>query len=287
MTKSKKLTIVFVIMLSLAFMLSALMMPKKNNVVNAATATIATVDGLRYGYGSGSTVTLYGHTGDLPSELIIPSSVTIQGNNYTVTDIALFGGDLYNSNLFANTSITKVVIPDSIRFIGSLAFFGCTNLVEATIGSGWNSITDSNSTFHGCTSLRTLTIRATTPVYDYFSAGSGSNKIGLLSMNNLKLGDVIYAAAGDYDSSVICAVDGTNTALEHIYVPAESVNAYKTAPGYSAFADIIEAIPQSGGSGNTPVGTGISTSVLIPSFAIITLGATVFVTTVVKKKKRI
>jgi hypothetical protein len=34
-----------------------------------------------------------------------------------------------------------------------------------------------------------------------------------------------------------------NTDIEHIYVPTESVNAYKAASGWSSFASKIEAIP--------------------------------------------
>ena len=83
------------------------------------------------------------------------------------------------------------------------AFYGCTSLTSITIPSGVTSI--GNNTFNGCTSLTSITVEATTPP-----------TLGLNVFNN------------------------TNNCP--IYVPAESVDAYKTANNWSKYADRIKAI---------------------------------------------
>ena len=80
----------------------------------------------------------------------IPSSVTDgNGVQYTVVDI--------NQNAFKDkTSLTSVIIPNSVIHIESSAFVNCTSLAEVTIP---NSVTHINaSAFKGCTSLTEVTI---------------------------------------------------------------------------------------------------------------------------------
>ena len=80
----------------------------------------------------------------------IPSSVTDgNGVQYTVVYI--------NQNAFmGKTSLTSVIIPNSVTHIESSAFNGCTSLAEVTIP---NSVTNINaSAFVNCTSLTEVTI---------------------------------------------------------------------------------------------------------------------------------
>ncbi len=75
----------------------------------------------------------------------------------SVTDAsvsALFAGcpKLTSIQLWGCTSLTTVVLPDSIPEIGELAFAGCSSLVSITVPDSVTSI--SSTAFSGCTSLR-------------------------------------------------------------------------------------------------------------------------------------
>ena len=62
---------------------------------------------------------------------------------------------IYNE-AFENSSITSVVIPDSVTSIGSYAFYNCTGLTSVTIGDSVESI--GSSAFYYCSSLTSVTI---------------------------------------------------------------------------------------------------------------------------------
>ncbi len=100
-------------------------------------------------------------------------------------------------------SLTSVTIPNSVTNIEYSAFRQCSSLTGVTIPSGVTSI--NNNTFNGCTSLTSITVNATTPP--------------------------------SLSSSAF-----TNTNNCPIYVPAASVEAYKTATNWSAYADRIQPI---------------------------------------------
>lgn len=113
------------------------------------------------------------------------------------------------------TSLTSIDLPDNVTSIdgGSSssneyygAFNSCTSLTTVTIGTGVTSI--ENNAFNGCTSLSSVTIKATTP-----PTLGGSN------------------------------VFDNNASGRKIYVPAESVDAYKAASNWKKYAADIEAIP--------------------------------------------
>ena len=106
---------------------------------------------------------------------------------------------------FSNWSSLEEVtckIPDGVTNMNS-TFYGCSSLVTApVIPSG---VTDMSNTFNGCTSLKEVTFLHTTPP----------------SYNN---------------TLTDCPK------LETIYVPDESVDAYKTATGWSEFASKIKPL---------------------------------------------
>ena len=102
------------------------------------------------------------------------------------------------------SSLTNVVIPDWVTIIGPTAFYDCKNLTTLTLSESVSRIGD--DAFMSCTSLTSITVKSKTPPI------GGS--------------DMFYR---------------TNNCP--IYVPAESVEAYKSAQFWSAYADRIQAIP--------------------------------------------
>lgn len=103
----------------------------------------------------------------------------------------------------ACTGLASVDIPDSVTEIESSVFRDCTSLTSVTIGSGVTTI--GAAVFSACTSLTSVTVNAITPPEMSWFVFDGST----------------------------CP----------IYVPANSVNAYKTASGWSSYASRIQAIP--------------------------------------------
>ena len=101
--------------------------------------------------------------------------------------------------------ITDVNWPSGIESIDNNSFYGCSGLASVTIPNSVTSIGD--SAFYGCSGLASITIEATAPP---------------------TLSDVNVFS-------------DTNNCP--IYVPTESVDAYKAATNWSNFANRIQAIP--------------------------------------------
>ncbi len=101
------------------------------------------------------------------------------------------------------SSLASITIPDSVTSIEDKAFNGCSSLASVTIGKGVTSIGD--YAFSYCTSLTSVYCKPTTP------------------------------PAGDFD------MFSKNASKRRIYVPAESVNAYKKADYWSDYLPIIVA----------------------------------------------
>jgi hypothetical protein len=106
------------------------------------------------------------------------------------------------------TNLTSVNIPNSVTFIGQGAFRNCTSLTSCTIGSGVRTI-DSRP-FLDCTNLSSIIINAIEPP---------------------------SLAAYGFDNGNNCP----------IYVPCDSIDAYKSAQYWSDYASRMQEIPNSCG----------------------------------------
>ena len=105
-------------------------------------------------------------------DVIIPSTVTYNGNTYTVKGIgshAFDGCNELTSVSIPNTVISigdyafrgcsallSINIPNTVTSIGACAFSGCTNLPSVVIPNSVTTI--AQSLFSGCTSLSSVTI---------------------------------------------------------------------------------------------------------------------------------
>ena len=99
------------------------------------------------------------------------------------------------------SNLTSVTIPESVTSIGQEAFRGCSGLTSVTIPESVTTI--GSWAFDGCTNLTSVYCKATTPP---------------------SLGSYVFR---------------NNGSGRKIYVPTESVEAYKSATNWSEYADAI------------------------------------------------
>ena len=218
---------------------------------------------IEYTSTDGSTVTPY--SSDVFGATIIRNEYT-DGNGYIDFDapVTSIGGRAF----YYCTSLTSITIPDSVTSIGDSAFEGCrgelilncsclglyggqfTRLVigDSVTSIGWR-------TFYNCTSLTSVTIGDSVT-----SIGEGAF-FWCTSLTSVTIPDSVTeigAHAFEYCTSltsVYCKpTTPPSTLLDYwgkwrtfynnasgrkIYVPRASVNAYKTAEGWSDYADAI------------------------------------------------
>ena len=127
---------------------------------------------------------------------------------YTLSDPTSIGNSGYDGATFLNCyELTSAIIPDSVETIGRAIFADCESLVFAIFGTGVTSFLGETfyTTTHPMNYLESITIKAITP----------PSVLGVYNMDN----------------------------TVPIYVPAESVNVYKTATGWTNYANNIQAIP--------------------------------------------
>lgn len=140
--------------------------------------------------------------------------------------IKTIGDPDYSQGAFRGcTSLTKLEIPDSVELIGSFAFRDCTGIKSVVIGNGHLRI--GSMAFGGCSLLETIDI------------GSGIYQIDAdCFWKCSKLKSIIIRALEPpvIDSNVANDISG------NIYVPDDSVEAYKTADVWSSIASLIKPI---------------------------------------------
>ena len=123
------------------------------------------VDGIYYNIISSSDLTVEVTRGDkeYSGEIVIPSKITYKSKMLTVTSIEDY--------VFDNcTSLTSIIIGDSVTSVKRYAFRGCTGLISVTTGNGVTNI--DNYAFMDCTSLTNITI------------GNSVGNIGLSAFEN-------------------------------------------------------------------------------------------------------
>ncbi|MBO7301672.1 MAG: leucine-rich repeat domain-containing protein, partial [Bacteroidaceae bacterium] len=184
-----------------------------NNVINAPNGSIEGDFVFCVIYGVN---TLAGYIGN-DSKVILPENY--KGKNYEI------GAEAFNYN----TSITSVVIPNSVTSIGENAFNNCSGLTSVVIGNSvtsigfaafWNSsgltsvvipnsVTSIESNaFYGCTELKTVincsSLTVTKGASDYCYVGYYANNV---------VNDPNASIEGDF---VFCVINGVNTLAGYI-----------------------------------------------------------------------
>ena len=170
------------------------------------------------------------------TSITLPNTLTTIGesaleNNSGLTSVVIPSGvTSIGTAAFAScSSLTSIDIPSGVTSIGYNAFQGCTSLTSCTISNGVTSIGD--SAFYNCRSLKNITI------------GNNITSIGGNAFNYCNGLESITINATTPPSINYNTLYNTNNCA--IYVPAESVDAYKAASTWSTYTDRIQAIPNS------------------------------------------
>ena len=108
----------------------------------SALAYDVKIDGIYYNLISkGKTAEVTSGEEKYSGEVVIPSSITVEGKEYTVTSIG-------NEAFCQCSGLTSVTIPNSVTSIGECTFAGCSGLTSVTIPNYVTSI--GNGAFSGC-----------------------------------------------------------------------------------------------------------------------------------------
>lgn len=141
--------------------------------IGAVAATPIRIGNLKYTVNAdGESVTVSGTSGN-PTQLNIESSISSNGRNYTVTEIATWAFNKCNT-------LTEVTLPNTVDEIGYQAFLNCSNLTNVTIPEGVTKI--GQAAFYGCSQLTSITIPST--ITDMDTAFSGNTALSQVTLTN-------------------------------------------------------------------------------------------------------
>lgn len=114
----------------------------------SASAYDVEVDGIYYILGKKFAIVTSGNK-KYEGKVIIPESITVNEENYTVTEIQAYAFGFCSG-------LTSVTIPNSVTCIGDHTFSGCSGLMSVTIP---NSVTNiAPLVFYNCSGLTSITI---------------------------------------------------------------------------------------------------------------------------------
>ena len=195
-----------------------------------------------------SNVGLFKNSGDISFIVVDEDNQTYDSRNFcnaiieTSSNILIVGGkdtiipntvvSIGDGAFYGRTGLTSIMIPDSVTSIGRNAFSHCSGLTNITIPNSVTSI--DNSAFTDCTGLTSITI------------GNGITSIGNNAFNSCtSLTSITVEATTPPALDAVSAFNNTNDCP--IYVPCQSVEAYKTATNWSRLASRITCVqPVSG-----------------------------------------
>ena len=180
------------------------------------------------------------YVSDYSGSVNIPEKFTYEGEEYFVTSIGNFAfwgcSDLTSLDIpnsvtsienyaFCYCSgLTSVSIPNSVTSIGICVFYGCSDLTSVSIPNSVTSI--GNRAFYGCTGLTSVTIGSSVR-YIYEKAFAECNKL-----------EEVYCLAENVPTTNTNAFEKSYPEYTTLYVPAGSLNAYKTTEPWSKFGTI-------------------------------------------------
>lgn len=162
----------------------------------------------------------YGHL----TEIVIPSTVIYEDKTYHVTRIG-HGAFMYCPNLM------HIDLPTSIKSIGKGAFHNCRYLSTITLNEGLESI--EQQAFWGCPTLKEVSLPSTLKSLKQkvFLDSKALSKVICKALVPPSVEKDLLTGTDNYNASII-----PNATL---YVPAESLEAYKIAAAWKEFGQIL------------------------------------------------
>ena len=153
-------------------------------------------------------------------DIVIPSS-TLLGNFNIGCDVTGIGESSFR---FCN-GLTSVTIPESITGIGNYAFYNCNSLASVTIAENSRLESIGNEAFRACSSLTSITLPAS-----------------VTSIGDRAFCDCLNLTSITCKAMIPPTIGSSNTFSEvnksiPVYVPAGSIESYRTASYWSGFTN--------------------------------------------------
>ena len=174
-------------------------------------------------------------------DIVIPSTVTYEGETYSVTNIG--------SSAFASCPLTSVKIPNSVTSIGDWAFWNCSSLASVEIPNSVTSI--GRGAFYGCSALTSVEIPNSVTGIEYHTFYDCSSLTSVVIPNSVtSIGN--WAFSGCTSLQEIYSNNSTppniydetfDTGTEQnalLYVPVGSKADYEQTNHWKNFMNIVE-----------------------------------------------
>lgn len=169
----------------------------------------------------------------------------LKNTDFLPNSLVAIGNDAFHHCV----GLTSAVIPEGVLSIRDYAFASCTELTNISLPSGLTSF--GKGAFEGCKSLTSISIpNLITQIPAFSFRGCSALTSITLPEGIVEIGDQAFNRCSGLQSFLILAtappslgadvLSSTNNCP--IYVPAASVDAYKSAEGWSDYADRIFAI---------------------------------------------
>ena len=224
----------------------------KNNVLYYTSTDNLIIDPYRYNFG---TIMINNEMSNNIGVMTFLADITTIGDyafhncdrfkSITIPDsVTTIGYSAFNGC----SSLTSITIPDGVTEIGGYAFSKCYSLTSVTIPDGVTSI--SRVTFYGCNSLKSITIPDSVTTIGNGAFEDCENLTSVTIGNSVTtIAERVFRSCHSL-TSVYCKaitppslgdpqVFDYNGSGRKIYVPYQSLDAYKTATYWSEYADDI------------------------------------------------
>jgi hypothetical protein len=165
-----------------------------------------------------------------------------------ICDLSNYEGSELGGYMLTSTPVTSIILPDTVTSIGGSCFFYCTSLTDITLPNSLLSL--GNFCFYGCPITSITLPNSLLSLGNYCFCGCPITSITLPdTVTSIGVG-CFYSCS----SLVLVTCNSTTppaAGLQMFYntpaglqikVPAESVNAYKTATNWAQYASKISAI---------------------------------------------